>query len=88
MRSSFRVRSSLCRCENYEEAIQLIELSNVLPRLSHLLTTNIENEVLIEGRSINQARITMGSARDCETSQFPGLVNVYDADSELKIIDV
>ena len=41
----------LCRTKDYEEAIQLIESSKLLPRPSHLLTNNSENEVLIEGRS-------------------------------------
>merc|ERR1719162_1164040 len=82
---------ALCRTEHYEEAIQLIESSNLLTRPSHLLSTNLENEVLIEGRSdtasINQAR---RGANGCEMSQFPGLLNADDSDTdgELKIVDV
>jgi len=87
-----RPLTALCSTEDYEEAITLIESSNLLPRPNHLLSTNLDNEELIEGRSdtasINQARSKMSNG--AEMTQFPGLLNVDDddTDGELKIVDV
>jgi len=81
--------SSLCQIQHTEDIIQYLETSDLLSRPKRLLSSNPENEILMEGRSdtasVNQARLKTATHSN-DNKKFPGLIDVDDAD--LKIIDV
>merc|ERR1719295_954751 len=79
---------SLCQMDDAEEVIQFIESTELLFRPTHLLSTNLENDVLIEGRSdtasINAARIKNSNLDD---NRFPGLLNMDESDITIADVD-